>query len=115
MHIHAQSKADQSTVAQCAVEPRPALSNSDLEQQARAAALSALSAHSHFEFRAPSGLRYTLEQPIRAPSGLEGTPEQPFRAPSGLGGTPEQPFERPVAWEARPSSHFERPVVHLER
>ena len=50
MHIHARSKAEQSTVAQSTVQPRPALLNSNLEQQpaapkqARTTFLSALAA-----------------------------------------------------------------------
>ena len=44
VHIHARSKAVQSAVAQSTVQPRPALLNSGLEQQSRAASLSALAA-----------------------------------------------------------------------
>ena len=44
MHIHARSKAVQSAVAQSTVQPRPAFANSDLEQHARKASLSALAA-----------------------------------------------------------------------
>ena len=44
MHIHARSKEEQSTVAQSTVQPRPALLNSDLEQQARTESLNALAA-----------------------------------------------------------------------
>ena len=44
MHIHARSKAEQSTVTQSTVQPRPALLNSDLEQQARTDSLNALAA-----------------------------------------------------------------------
>ena len=40
--MHAWSKAEQSTVAQSTVSPTPAISNSDLGQQARTASFSAL-------------------------------------------------------------------------
>ena len=62
VHIHARSKAEQSAVGQSKVKPRPALLNSDLEQQARTASLSALSALK----RARAGFWSALAAPEQA-------------------------------------------------
>ena len=92
MHIHARSKAEWSTVAQSTAPPRPALLNSDLEQRARTASLSALAA-----LKRP---RTDFSSALALPGYFERT--------GGAAAGQSSLFERSLGTRAGLSGHFER-------
>ena len=133
MHIHARSKAVQSAVAQSTVQPRPAFANSDLEQHARKASLSALAAPKQARTASLSTLTtpeharpailIALAAPKQARSAFPSALAAPgqaraaiLSAPAALKQARTAPSSALAAPEQAGAGHFERqvaPVQHL--
>ena len=94
---HAWRNAEKSAVAQGTLSPRPALSNSDLEQQARTASLSALSG-------TEAGSSRFFERTGGTRAGQNGNFERTGSVEAGLSSL----FERTGGTRAGQSGHFER-------